>query len=509
VSLRSFLKKLLVAFVVLAFSLLGTFAYSIHWANLPPARHRLVGLLKRKLGRDISLGGLEVNAWGRVLLKDVRLRDPAGEVCVSFPRVRVDWRLPLGTRAPFRVHVEGGNLTYRDRNWGSRTVSHPRSPKSSVENTRSGQTDPLARIRLAATGVQRVPESPLIEFDLSGLTATAALTQVAAELPFMQVAGKLEWLRGGALQIHNLQGRLLGSLPMSLQGRVERGAVDLVYELQESSLVDLAAVPPLSFFLVRFGALLEGRLGVRLEGKTRTGGRPKFSGSASLKGASVRIAGQPLVENVEAHWNFQPHQGRGVEGELQILSAGMEVFGLPLKLEQARGRLEVEPGSLRVARMRGKSPFGDLRVGFRARWGQSMGWVLTLDVSGTETGWLQGATVEVTPATMLLQGVQLQGDGMDLVLDARVLPEGIDPPTWRVDEGICVGTAKSRPLRYEGLEGLLYLDNQGGYSFNLEGKRGVVRGQVAANRDLRLWLGDSGGGPLQSIHVPAAPVSGS
>lgn len=524
----------------------------IRWANGPEARARVVQWLADRSGRKVGLDRLVVDWTGRAELLGLKILDPAGQAFLSLPRTLVGWRLPLGDAAPLGIRVEGGNLLWREDHWRGRARNPGSLPPPSQQPGRPGSPfehgapvvpgpplgrrpepvlpvlpggkgpspfgarapgssstpgipgSPGGRIRLAAVGTREVEASALVDLELSGLTATLVSSGLAAEFPFMNLRGEGSWRKGGGFRIGRLQGSLHGTLPLELSAEGTPEEVQFSLELEESSLGDLAAVAPLSFVLVRFGLLTEGFLGLRVSGVLSRGRRPELEGSLGWREVALRLGNEPLLEDGEGRWNFRSRnrRGGGLQGELDLPSTRIHLFGLPLGLEEAEGRLELDRSGLRLSRMRGTSPFGSLRVGLRASWSPALQWALTLDAGGDEGSWLQGATVELTPAEILLRGVQIQGPGVDLVLDARVLPEGVDPPTWRVDQGVCVGLAKSRPVRFDDLQGLLYLDNQGGYSFNLEGASSIFRGQVAPSRDLRLWVGKSGAAPLQAIHLP-------
>lgn len=492
------LRRLGAGLLLLAVLLGFGWAGLVVWARGPGARALLEAELSRAAGLVVTLEAVHVGWLGGAQVMNLRVADPHGAVCLHLPSTRLDWRFPVGDRAPLVVRVEGGTVEFVDRHWADRRLGRAPAPAPAP----SARPAPASgALRLAATGTMEVPAERLVLWEVAGVVAQLRCTAIASEYRLEEMAGR-GWLeRGEDMVIENLQARLAGSLPLTLRGRVARdgtGAVEV--ELGSSRLGDLGTLMPLSAVVVQLGAQLEGRLAAATRVVLEAGQPPHLEGHLEAHGVGVRLGGEPLLEAVSGRWDFAGAPPGDLAGELRLEQGAGWVFGLPVEVQAAAGRLEVGARGVRVSRLRGDTPLGSTRLGYRLRGGEvGLSWALTLDAAGYPGGWLRGATAQIEPAGMRLQGIQVSGGGLDLVVDAEVLPEAVDPPTWRIERGVCVGTAKTGPVHMEALEGILYLDSEGGYSFNLEGQGGVLRGQRTREGDLRLWLRPEGQGTFQEV----------
>jgi hypothetical protein len=490
-------RRLLRLAAVLAFLGLGAWVGLVLWANTASARRLALGMAGKQWRGAIELKEMRVG-WGLdVTLVGLKVADLAGQPFLDLPVVEAGWRLPLGDQPPLWVRLPGGRLELHAESWGLHFP--PRQPQLPYLVP---EVPGLPQGALATAGTWKVPPEPLVQLEVDGVTGLFAAPRVAVELPFTLRVVRADLHTGGRLEVHRAEIRLADVTSLHANGKLTPRHAEVKVNLPSTGVAELTALPPFPVLLVPLGLAAQGAVEAEVTLGTSMGRVSKAEGAVHFRDLAVKMGPEELLREGVGSWKFQ-REGAGIAGKLELGTLAFRMTGLPIRLQKTRGRLELGPGLVRVARLEGEGPLGPVRGSYRFDLRQGFDWTLDLEVGGAPGAWLSGATVLAGPAGIRLEGVSLRGPGLDVILEAGVLPEGLDPPTWRLDEAAVFGTVPDGPIQLRDLGGVLYLDSEGGHSFFLESDAGKFQGQVTADGALKLWVKRSVAAEMKYLDLPA------
>ena len=489
------MKRRLVRLGLLAGLLVGTLWLGLLAAgNSEAAREELLAQARKRWPGEVQLAKIRM-AWDLdVTLVGLKVSDRAGLPLLDVPVVEVDWRVPWGGRAPLVARVPSGRVEIHGPSWG---LAPPSSPgfQPGFQGMPPGS--------LASAGTWKVPPEPLVDVDVREVSGLFSVPHAGIELPFTVPVVKAQVHTGGRVELHRLELRLAEAATLHANGKLTPRRAEVQLQLPRTSLADVSSLPPLPMLLVPFGLSPQGLFEGEVLLGTSGGRLTKAKGQVRFEQLAVRMGPEEMARDGAGSWSFQ-REGAGLAGDLVLDDLAFRMTGLPVRLRKAKGRLEVAPRLLRVARLDGKGPLGPVRGSYRLDLRRGYDWNLDLVVGGGAGSWLSGATVLAGPAGIRLEGVSLRGTGLDVILETGVLPDGIDPPTWRLEQAGVFGTVPGGPIQLRDLGGVLYLDNEGGHSFFLESDAGKFQGQITGDGGLKLWVKRSLSDEMRYLDLPAS-----
>ncbi len=462
------------------------------WVGSGALDGRVSAWASREARVPVTIRGLSLGFFGTLAAASVEVRDPRGELAASVGPVRAGFG-GLAAEAPWlAVEVAGGAVHVRTPSWiGYPPAGPPAPPGAGAVPDRPA----FGSTGLATRGVLEVDPSWLVAVTVVGLAGSVSWPEVGYEGGYRELTGELRLGSDGRARV--TRGGLLVSerlrFAVGFEGDPQRAR--LAVGLSECEVADLLVVPPLSAIALQLGARGVGKVRGEVVFRTAVGGPGRLEGQVSLTGAGIEAGGEALAGPVTGSWTFAGDPGTEVRGELALDSLAAPLVGLPLVLTAARGELAIGPERVRVERLRGRTRLGPTGLGLLLDFGAQGRQELALELGGGPGAWLASAAVKGSLGELTVREAVLSGEGTDLVVSASVLPDGVDPPTWKVERAKVSGRLPDRSVNLENLSGLLYLDAEGGYSFSLAGPGGTAfRGQLDGGNRLRLWIGTGAGG---------------
>lgn len=467
---------------------LAVYLAAISWLNTPGARLRLTAEASKLLGVKFEVDRLRV---GPLLGSDwtgVRLFDPRGEIALSLPSLELRWHFPWDGRSILDLKAQAPSIFYKSLHWGGlRLASLAGHLPGPGTLSRDAFRPSSSRLLAKAGGLPQEP-SPWFRLRVEAGTAEVLISEIGSLYQLDQLSGTLDVYRGRRFRLPKLGFRLQGEMLGSLLAGGDPSGVWAELEVPEIAAASLGKLPPLSMAVLPLGIQLQGGLSGKARLERSTAGKVELAGHLATKAFGLRMGEDPLVESFQGRWDFSGDPRSLLEGPLSIEAARLGFQGLPLELKNAKGKLKVSEDKIRITRLESEGPFGPIHLAWDLGFRPVPSWNLGLETGGKPGSWLRGVTIQAGSQGMRLQDLQVYvPDQLDLTLHVDVVPFEIEPPSWTLAGGEVQGTARGEGLSLQELKGILYLDSENGYSFDLQGESGIFRGQLLEDRGLKLW----------------------
>lgn len=490
---------------LLAAALLGLLVVAwvglVLWSRSPGFEAMLEARANAASPCQVDLDGVGLTWFGNLYAANLRVVDPAGGPFLATGPVEVSWRWPFGEAAPLRVDLGGGHLEVEAETWrrarreGRLRPGGGAPPTPVAPGTRSG------RPRLAAQGTLEVAARDLVDLRVGPLEGRARDPRFGVDWRLDAVGLDATVASDQSLEVREITLGLREVTTLRAEGRLNRAGGTIEVELPPTDLGKLAAVPPFGVPLLGLGMGISGNLSTRWSLEVAEQRVSAAQGEVEVRALTLSAGEERLVGPVTGAWTAELGDGGQVRGPLDLEQVAVTVSGFPLTIEGGKGTLSIGPRGARVSRLAGRMPFGPARMAWDLSWAGGLNWTCALEV-GSPDHWLGAGVLEARPAGLRARGLHLKGPGLDLEVGGGLLPEGFQPPTWRAAQVEAHGRVQGHALRLQDLGGLLYLDSEGGYSFDFSGAGGVLRGQVTTAGGLRVWA-QSPGSTMRAVEVGA------